>query len=504
MERELIRIDDTYVQPGHQCHLYSPPNYVLEYADGHPLIMSNGDVTWLYNKTAYRQFGNHYNGDSLLYQTKVNQEVDAFFNSGQVRIFNERLPTVVSNSSRGLKVDSSGRIYSLSEFYRGADGIATLLYRYNIDGTLDTSFGTGGYTLLPDLYPYHLALDSQNRILINGRKHFGGFDWSEGLWRLNSSGALDTTFATVGHIFFTPPADHKVSIFVGSWQERPLVIDSSDNILMVAYYYNEVDYEDQIALWKVTSTGTMAANFGSQGVVKLSFDAQSGYEISGLILAANGDIYPLKMMEDDVGAERVALFRVPAETLQVDENFGTDRPWKFLIGPEESGDDARGYTPQWTVDPQGRFLVTTYYVTPASPFGYTDKVALRRFTADGDLDSTFLNGKGWSHQMTPDREWFSLSAAVDPKGRILIIVDEGGPQIKSTNWIRAFSDTGQPDTTFGNSGVISVESLLGLTESQDAWTQHALTAPSGKILLSLQGYDPATNGLPIDLLVVIK
>lgn len=481
-----------------------PPDYQLEYFDGHPLVMSNGDVTWLFNKTGYRQFGNSFVSDSLLYRTKVAQEVDTSFNSGQVRIFNERLHTVLPNYSRGLKVDSSSRIYTLTEVTLGRDGIAALVYRYNSNGTLDSTFGNGGYALIPDLYPYRLALDSQNRVLVRGKKHLIDFDWNEGIWRLDSNGTLDTTFGNGGQVVFNPPPDHAIDVFKGSGESHPLVLDSSDNVLTMVYYYSEVDWEDKSSLWKVTSEGVTATDFGSQGILDLKFNGQRLYEISDLILQANGDIHLLKIKEDDDGAERVAMSRIFSATLQLDENFSSGQPWKFLVGPETAGDDARGYTPSWTIDHLGRFLVTTAYVTPASPEGYADKETVRRFTAAGDLDTTFLNGAGWSFNQQPDRVWFGLRATSDLKGRVFIIVDEGGPDETTINTIHALSDTGQPDTSFGSAGVITVQSLLGLTQSPEVWTDQMLTTPSGKVLLSMQGIGYSSDGGTKDLFVVVK
>lgn len=484
-----------------------PTGYTLEYFDGHPLVMSNGDVTWLYNKTGYRQFGNHFYSDSLLYRTKVAQEVDTSFNGGQVRIFNERLATALPSYSQRVKVDSSGRIYSLYNAELGKDGIGALLYRHNSNGTLDSTFGNGGYTLIQNLEPYRMALDSQNRVVIREKRHVSGFDWEEGVWRLDSSGAPDTSFANGGHIVFTPPPDHVVDIYRGSGDQHPLVIDSSDNILTMIYYYYDHpdDYEDISAVWKITSSGTTATDFGNQGFIRLKHNGQTFYETHDLILNPNGDIHPLRIMEEDHGAERLAMFRIPAGTAQLDGNFGSGTPWKFLVGPELPSDDARGYTPSWSIDPQGRLFVTTHYVTPASGYGDADKVILRRFTSDGNLDTTFLNGDGWVFNRDAVRVWFEVKATTDFKGRVFVVVDEGGPSVTSINWIRALSESGQPDTSFGNSGVISVESLLGLAESPNAWTYSLLTTPSGKILLSLQGEsDPDSAGGTKDFFVVVK
>jgi uncharacterized delta-60 repeat protein len=71
----------------------------------------------------------------------------------------------------------------------------TALARFNADGTLDGTFGTGGRIIAPTNAPWRdpsaLALDAQGRMLLGGGS-------SISVTRLLANGALDTTFGTGG------------------------------------------------------------------------------------------------------------------------------------------------------------------------------------------------------------------------------------------------------------------------------------------------------------------
>ena len=125
------------------------------------------------------------------------------------------LPSYNSNFARGIGINSGGQIiissYITKLSYETFFGVAAVISSGILSGTLDTSFGTLGQTVL-DLSPTYnlttssfsngtnaLALQSDNKIVITG-----GFTnistGAEGfsLARFNTNGTLDLTFGLAG------------------------------------------------------------------------------------------------------------------------------------------------------------------------------------------------------------------------------------------------------------------------------------------------------------------
>ena len=104
--------------------------------------------------------------------------LDPGFNGGAVRVGNERAgPRVVDRErAHPAVVQADGRIV-----VGGASGGAMILARFNADGTLDTTYGTGGFVSArfagtPTTSPgasgaTALALDAAGNVLATG---FGG------------------------------------------------------------------------------------------------------------------------------------------------------------------------------------------------------------------------------------------------------------------------------------------------------------------------------------------
>ena len=125
------------------------------------------------------------------------------------------LPSYNYNFARGIGINSVGQIiissYITKLSFETCFGVAAVISSGILSGTLDTSFGTGGQTIL-DLSPTYnltaplfsngtnaLALQSDNKIVITG-----GFlntsTFTEGfsLARFNTNGTLDLTFGLAG------------------------------------------------------------------------------------------------------------------------------------------------------------------------------------------------------------------------------------------------------------------------------------------------------------------
>lgn len=113
--------------------------------------------------------------------------------------------TIIGTASfiRSITLQADGKII--------AAGPATILgvqqfavVRYNTDGSLDTTFGTGGITttLIPTTtlsFPFSVALQADNKIVLAGTGEVGGANLF-GLARYTTNGILDTSFGDAGTV----------------------------------------------------------------------------------------------------------------------------------------------------------------------------------------------------------------------------------------------------------------------------------------------------------------
>ena len=138
-------------------------------------------------------FGSGRNFALARYNT--NGSLDTTFDGDGVRIDSFAAP---SNSTiRSIAVQSNGKIVAAGEsVYAGVFAPDFALIRYNLDGSPDTTFGTGGTVIVPfgtgsDVIQ-DLALLPDGRIMVAGTSAGPTVDFA--LARLNTNGTLDTTF----------------------------------------------------------------------------------------------------------------------------------------------------------------------------------------------------------------------------------------------------------------------------------------------------------------------
>jgi uncharacterized delta-60 repeat protein len=112
-----------------------------------------------------------------------------------------------------------GGVAGVRDFSGGSAGNGKFaLVRYNPDGTLDPAFGVGG-NVRTNLTTYEdeahgLAIQADGKIVAVGIAGIGGPNWEAGLARYNTDGTLDATFGSGGTVMtdFTPEIDFAFAV----------------------------------------------------------------------------------------------------------------------------------------------------------------------------------------------------------------------------------------------------------------------------------------------------
>ena len=130
--------------------------------------------------------------------------------------------------------------------------------RYNLDGSLDSSFGDSGTvtTSFPgnNFYPGAMKIDNANNIVIVGVKD--GSPWEMAVMRYTPNGTLDETFGSSGQaIRVLDPYPYFYSI----------AIDDKENIYTTGYVGSALGAY-KVVLARVTSSGEYDSTFGDEGL----------------------------------------------------------------------------------------------------------------------------------------------------------------------------------------------------------------------------------------------
>jgi len=229
---------------------YEGANSVALQADW-KIVVAGGSVIGLFDNFALARYNS-------------NGTLDTSFGTGGKVITNFG---EVSSRAYSVAVQPNGKIVVAG--YANIDGSEDFaLVRYNADGTLDDTFGAGGkvitdFGLVQQGFSYafanSLAVQLDGKIVVAGQALLGsGFDFA--LARYNSNGELDTSFGTGGKVItdFTPNEG------ANSLAVLP------DGRIVVAGQAN-VDRGYGFALVRYNSNGTVDTSFGSDGKVSTDF-----------------------------------------------------------------------------------------------------------------------------------------------------------------------------------------------------------------------------------------
>jgi uncharacterized delta-60 repeat protein/uncharacterized repeat protein (TIGR01451 family) len=284
--------------------------------------------------------------------------------------------------------------------------------RYTPEGTLDSSFGSGG-KVLTDFEPYWafaqaVAIQANGKIVVGGVRgihidtqttnHFA-------LARYNMDGSLDTTFGSGGIV---------VTAFSGSDVILDLAIQPDGRIIAVGYTVITFNQSNDLAVLRYHANGSLDTSFGSGGIVTMDFfghyDGASSVVVQpdGHILVAGAtDTNPMTLSANQ--NSDFLLLRLNANG-SLDTSFGTGG--KVITDFSGKNDGARDLALQ----PDGRILLGGFAHNGSFPsFG------LARYNANGSLDTAFgSNGKQFAN-FIPLISSEGLDMTLLPNGKIVMV-----------------------------------------------------------------------------------
>lgn len=204
---------------------------------------------------------------------------DSSFNgSGVVQTdFSSRSDTIA-----GLVIQSDGKIVAGGTTTTDASGSTSMaLARYNTNGTLDSGFGTGGKVTTAFTGQFHgiraIALQSDGKVVAAGFTFQTESNFA--LARYNTNGMLDGTFGSGGKVTtdFSP----------GAVDEAHAVVVQSDGRIIAGGIGTVSGNALEFALVRYASDGMPDSTFGTSGKVTTNFSTSDDV-INAMALQADG------------------------------------------------------------------------------------------------------------------------------------------------------------------------------------------------------------------------
>ena len=145
----------------------------------------------------------------------------------------------------------------------GTNGAHVVVLRFSPDGGTDSTFGTGGIVRTTDAdVAYSVAIQGDGKIVVAGYKDTGGAK-DLAVLRYNSNGDLDTSFDTDGIVTTDLGATDELA--------KGVVIQADGKIVVAGYTDNGQD--DDFAVVRYNTDGSLDTSFDSDGIVTTDFDA---------------------------------------------------------------------------------------------------------------------------------------------------------------------------------------------------------------------------------------
>jgi len=353
--------------------------------------------------------------------------------------------------ANSMAIQADGKIVVAGFTYNNTDNDFALV-RYNTDGTLDNSFGTGGKVITgigsgPD-YAFSVAIQTDGKIVAAG--YTGNYpDLDYALVRYNYDGTVDNSFGV----------DGKVTIDF-NWSEDvafSMALQPDGKIVAAGYSFDFVTKED-FALIRCNADGSLDNSFGEDGKVITDFNSNID-KLQSVAVQSDGKIVAAGYAS--FGYEvNFALVRYNSDGT-LDNSFGTSGKLTSDLGSLDSR------ILSVVIQPDGKIVAAGVSL---NGFG----LGLVRCKTDGTLDSTFgANGI----VTTPNVN--ASSVALQPDGKIVVAGVSINGYVADDFALIRYNTDGTLDNTFGEEGIV-----ITTIDSYEDWASSVAIEPDGKIVVA--------------------
>lgn len=350
-------------------------------------------------------------------------------------------------------------------------GGQTFIKKKRSNGSVDSSYGENGSSVLVALTPVCAAFQPDGKIVVAGTKWNGNVDESN-LVRYNTNGSADKTFNGYG----TKKASFPVTS-MAIQRDGKIVIGGS-------VYDNDVSY---FALARYTANGSTDTSFSNDGqqITDFKFSAATGnreefpendlgnfvsIQSDGKIFLA-GSIFNYSTASTEFAIAKYNADGSPDNTFSSDgmqtTNFGSYENYSYSLGFQADGK-----------------IIAAGYTGNNGSYDF----AVARYNKNGSLDKTF-SGDGKQTQSIGSSDHYPTTIAVQQDGKIVV---EGAAFNGSNNdfVVTRCNSDGSADKTFDNDGKLITDFGSG-----DDFANSIAIQNDGKVLVGGYSYLNTNTGI---------
>jgi uncharacterized delta-60 repeat protein len=361
-----------------------------------------------------------------------------------------------SDVANALAIQSDGKIVVAGN----TSDLSLVLARYNVNGSLDTTFGTGGSIVTGLLRGSDVVIQPDGKIVVAGNSFSPQTDIDFAVARFTSNGGLDTSFGIGGIVTtdFSGEADQAFAV----------ALQSNGKIVAVgrAFNFNNGTFVD-FALARYNSDGSLDAGFGSGGKVTTHFGFRDNEQALDVAIQPDGKIIAAGTVVISATFSDFALARYNSNG-SLDTGFGSGG--KVTTDFFFDDDVANGLALQ----SDGRIVAAGF---AANPNTFSFDFALARYNSDGSLDTGFGSGGKVTTDFFSDFD--SIDAiAIQVNGKIIAAGSARvGLATQADFALARYNNDGSLDAGFGSGGKVTTDFFNSIDLAHDVALQ-----PDGKIV----------------------
>lgn len=330
-------------------------------------------------------------------------------------------------------IQSDGKIVMAGFSFNGSNHDFALA-RFNSNGSFDETFGTNGklttnFGTNTNDRAISLAIQLDGKIVAAGFSA-NGTNQDIALARYNTDGSLDLNFGNNGKV--------TTAIDISSDVAYSVAIQSDGKIVAAGYSFRA--FNDDFALLRYHTNGTLDNTFGNNGIVTTDVGNIKNDVIRSIAIQNDGKIVALGSSANATNTDfALARYNVNGN---LDNTFGTNG---IIITPFGSGNDD-GYSVG--IQSDGK-IVAAGRSHNESDYDF----ALARYNTNGSLDNSFdLDGKVTSNIEFGNDVAYSIGVQSDGK---ILAAGYGYVNFNNDFVIIRYNSNGSLDNTFGTNGVVT-------------------------------------------------
>jgi len=348
--------------------------------------------------------------------------------------------------------------------------------KINTAGAFDISYGSNGIKFIKingtDECIYKMLKQSDHKIIAIGNTSnpITGFNKIV-LARYKTDGSIDSSFGTSGFVSLADPA----FIF------HSALLQSDQKIILIGDKYTAVP-QNNIALIRLNSNGSIDNGFGAAGTVLLSSSISSGYGNAAAILS-NGSI--LVMGKDYANTNIIVVFRI-LNNGSMDNGFGTNGRKIINTGLGETGLGAM------KLQTDDKILIGGYAIDQNDAASFF----CLRLLANADLDNGFASNGIYKTPSSAVTFIESYSLLLSPDNKIILTGFVTNPSgVSGSVCVVKLLNSGSADNSFNGTGIKLYYKKLN-NDSTYNFPYAAAIHPDSSLYISGKAYNIVNDQQP--------